>query len=80
MAKSVERIASAIGLECEALYEVFDFDPRWVWDCTEKHQKAGDDGTTELIERGVPPEWLLKRFRDKGIEVRNLPESALTEN
>jgi len=29
-----------------------------------------------MVERGVPPDWLLKRFREKGIEVRNLPANG----
>lgn len=57
------------------LCEVFDFPPGWVWDCQELHQKAADDGSVELVERGVPPRWLLDRFRQKGVVVKNLPES-----
>lgn len=76
MAKTLERIAAAVGIEAPDLYEVFNFEPKWVWDCKELHQKANVlDGTVEMVERGPPPPWLLKRFRDKGIEVRNLPES-----
>lgn len=73
-AKAVERIAATLGIEVGPLYEVFHFDPKWVWDCTELHQSEGIDGSVEMTERGPPPEWLLKRFREKGIEVKNLPE------
>lgn len=72
MAKAVEELT---GLR---LYEVYDFDPKWVWDCTELHQSDAGDGTVAMIERGPPPRWLLERFREKGVEVRNLPEE-LTE-
>lgn len=72
-AKAIEKIAAHLGIECGPLYEVFDFDPKWVWDCKELHQAEGDDGTVQMVERGAPPPWLLKRFREKGIEVRNLP-------
>lgn len=69
MARAVE------GLTGLKLYEVDHFDPKWVWDCAELHQAEGQDGTVEMVERGPPADWLLKRFREKGIEVRNLPES-----
>jgi hypothetical protein len=68
MAKAVEELT---GLR---LYEVYDFEPRWVWDCKGLHQAEGQDGTVEMVERGPPPEWLLKRFREKGVEVLNLPD------
>ena len=68
MARAVEELT---GIE---LYQVFDFPARWVWDCTELHQAEGPEGTVEMVERGAPPDWLLARFREKGIEVRNLPE------
>ena len=74
MAKAVERIAQAMGIEVGDLYEVFDFDPRWVWDCKGLHQAEAADGTVEMVERGPPARWLLERFRQKGIEVLNLPE------
>ena len=67
MAKAVEKLTG------ERLYEAYDFDPRWVWDCKELHQSQSEDGTVEMVERGAPPAWLLKRMRDKGVEVRNLP-------
>jgi hypothetical protein len=68
MARAVEQLTG------QSLYQVFDFDPKWVWDCTERHQSEASDGTVEMVERGPPPAWLLKRFREKGIEVRNLPD------
>ena len=70
MAKAVERLTG------ERLYEVFEFEPRWTWDCTEKHQSEGQDGTVVMVERGPPPKWLRERFAKKGVEVRNLPKSG----
>lgn len=67
MAKALEQLT---GL---SLYEVFDFDPKWVWDCDELHQAEGEDGTVTMRPRGAPPRWLLERLHKKGIEVRNLP-------
>ena len=54
------------------LYQVFEFPPKWVWDCDELHEKDVD-GVVEMVPRGVPPRWLLKRMLAKGIEIRNLP-------
>lgn len=73
MARAVERIAKAVGVEVGDLYEVFDFDPKWVWDCNELHQAEGLDGTVEYTTRGAPPEWLRKRLEAKGIPILNLP-------
>jgi len=67
LAKAVEQLTG------QKLYEVYDFDPRWVWDCTELHQSDGGDGTVAMVERGAPPAWLLKRMQEKGVEVLNLP-------
>lgn len=75
-ARAVEKIAHALGIEVGPLYEAFDFDPKWVWDCKELHQADAGDGTVELVERGAPPRWLLERFRKKGIEVKNLPKNG----
>ena len=68
LAKAVEKLTG------EKLYEVHEFDPKWQWDCTEKHQSIGPDETVEMVERGPPPKWLLKRFQKKGVKVHNLPE------
>ena len=68
MAKALEESTG------KKLYEVFDFDPRSVWDCTELHQSDAGDGTVQMVERGNPPPWLLERFQKKGIEVVNLKE------
>lgn len=72
LARAVEELTG------QKLYEVYEFDPRWVWDCKELHQHVseGDNSTVELIERGPPPAWLLDRMRAKGIEVLNLPEEG----
>lgn len=72
MAKTVERIAAALGIDAPQLYEVLDFDPRWEWDCDELHQRCDEHGTVEMAPRGKPPAWLLKRLEAKGIEVKNL--------
>lgn len=72
-AKTVEAIAEKLGIDAPKLYEAFDFDPKWVWDCTELHQCEDEGGKVRMQERGVPPAWLLSRLQKKGIEVRNLP-------
>ncbi len=77
--KTIERIAKHLDIEAPALYEAFDFDPRWAWDCNERHQKTQPDGTIEMVERGAPPAWLRKRFEAKGIEVLNLPDSEVDD-
>ena len=66
-AKALEELT---GIE---LYQVFEFPPKWVWDCEELHQKNMGDGTVKMVPRGVPPRWQLKRMLAKGIEIRNLP-------
>ncbi len=66
LAKAVEQLTG------ERLYEVYDFEPAWVWDCNELHQAEAGDGTVEMTPRGKPPEWLLQRLQKKGIEVKNL--------
>ena len=58
------------------LYQVFEFPPKWVWDCDELHEKDVD-GVVEMVPRGVPPRWLLKRMLARGIEIRNLPDGTL---
>ena len=73
MAKAVEKIAEAVGVDVGSLYEVFDFDPKWDWDCKELHQADAGDGTATMVERGPPAKWLLKRLQAKGIQVKNLP-------
>jgi hypothetical protein len=77
-AKAVEKIAAHLGLDVGKLYEVFDFDPKWVWDCNELHQSASDGDNVEMVPRGAPPAWLLKRMQEKGIEIRNLPPELET--
>ena len=68
LAKAVEKLTG------ERLYEVYEFEPRWVWDCNGLHQSEGADGTVEMVERGPPPKWLQKRMQDKGVPIVNLPE------
>lgn len=61
MAKAVERLTG------ESLYEVFEFEPEWVWDCNETVTKDG-----KKRRKGSPPGWLLKRMQERGIQVKNL--------
>ena len=70
-AKALEKLT---GIE---LYQVFEFPPKWVWDCEELHQKNMGDGTVKMVPRGVPPRWQLERMLAKGIEIRNLPDGTL---
>ena len=69
MAKALEELT---GLK---LYEVHEFAPRWVWDCDKIEPAAQPDGTVEHVQKGPPPRWLLDRMQQKGIEVKNLPQS-----
>jgi hypothetical protein len=67
LARAVEKLTG------QSLYEVFEFDPKWEWDCTELHESESDDGTVEMTERGAPPKWLLDRLLEREIPVHNLP-------
>ena len=62
-AKELEKLA---GLTPGTLYQVFDFEPSWVWDCNRIERHGGTLGS--------PPPRVLKRLKEKGIEVLNLPE------
>ena len=70
LAKAVEKLTG------EKLYEVYDFTPRWEWDCAEIQQCADPDGSDTIVfeERGKPPAWLEKRFREKGVRIYNHPD------
>ena len=68
LAKAVEELTG------KSLYEVYEFDPKWEWDCDELHECPSLDGTVELRHRGQPPDWLLKRMKERGVPVHNLPE------
>lgn len=70
LAKAVEKLTG------ERLYEVYDFAPRWAWDCAELHGAEGADGTQTKVERGAPPRWLLERMVKKGVAVLNLPATT----
>lgn len=67
LARAVEKLTG------ERLYEVYDFAPRWAWDCKKMEQRTALDGSVEIVEKGPPPEWMTKRFREKGITVENVP-------
>ena len=72
MAKALEELTG------KTLYEVYEFDPKWEWDCEGLHQcEDMISGTTTYVQRGKPPKWLLERMQKKGIEVKNLPEDRL---
>ena len=66
MAKAMEELT---GIR---LYEVYDFEPRWDWDCEGLHQSIAPDGSVQMVERGRPPEWLLARLLKKGKAVLHL--------
>lgn len=62
MAKALEKLTG------EKFYDVFEFEPEWVWDCEDVVEKP--DGTKK--QKGNPPSWLLKRMKERGIKVKNL--------
>ena len=63
LAKAVELLT---GLR---LFEAWQFDPLFEWDCTELVQDK--DGT--MIQRGVPPRFMRQRMAKRGISIRHLP-------
>jgi hypothetical protein len=75
LAKKVEEIA---GLPPGTFFWTMDFQPSWEWDCeqnNEVHRRLPDGSRiTEYVRQGPPPAWLLKRFKEKGVHVHNLPE------
>jgi hypothetical protein len=77
MAKFIEK---SFGLEPGTFFFAMDFEPAWVWDCDapQEIRRRDDDGAvvSEFRRLGPPPPWLLKRLRDKGVEVKNLPEGV----
>lgn len=73
MAKALEELT---GLK---LYEVHEFAPRWVWDCEKIENRAGPDGTVEMVEKGPPPRWLKERLLKKGLTIKNLPATPGNE-
>lgn len=70
LAKAVEQLT---GLK---LYEVYEFAPKWEWDCAQIQQCADPDGTGEVVfrPRGKPPAWLKKRLHEKDIRIYNEPD------
>jgi hypothetical protein len=74
LAKKVEELA---GLPPGTFFFAMDFEPTWTWDCEQinKKQRKLLDGSIEetFVKQGAPPKWLLKRMKQKGIKVRNLP-------
>ena len=68
LARAVEKLTG------ENLYQVFEFEPRWEWDCKKMEKRQRPDGTHEMREKGPPPGWLLARMEKKEITVKNLPK------
>lgn len=69
MAKALEELT---GL---SLYEVFEFAPRWEWDCAKIEPCADPDGSGSVVYRpkGMPPRWLAERLEKKGLPIHNKP-------
>ena len=67
LAKAVEKLTG------QRLYEVYEFAPRWEWDCDAMEPAAQPDGTVEVVQKGPPPRWLRERILQKGLPVHNLP-------
>ena len=62
MAKALEDMT---GID---LLQVFEFEPKWVWDCDEMVERENVlTGEQYKAPRGLPPEWLEKRMKAKGI-------------
>jgi hypothetical protein len=74
LAKKVEEMA---GLPPGTFFKAIEFEPTWVWDCDHPTEinHTQPDGTVvkEQHRLGPPPKWLLKRMRERGVEVKNLP-------
>lgn len=74
LAKFIEK---QFGLPAGTFFVAMDFEPSWEWDCHKVHLKDHHqpDGSVITVEhqQGPPPPWLLKRFKEKGIKVKNLP-------
>ena len=75
LAKAVEKM---LGVEEGTFFRAFEFRPSWVWDCHKEHEvsrRMPDGSVVSVVQKlGPPPRWLLDRMREKGIEVRNLPQ------
>ena len=59
LAKAVQELTGIV------LYEVFEFQPVWEWNCNDI--VIGEDGTRHL--RGCPPKFMLERFAKRNIRV-----------
>jgi hypothetical protein len=75
MARVVEE---HFGLEPGTLFQVYDFEPSWEWDCKKAICKeyTHPDGSVSVIEStlGEPPNWLRVRMAEKGIPILNDPK------
>lgn len=67
MAKALEELT---GYD---LYQVFEFEPRWEWDCDTVEPCVLADGSDGEKRKGSPPRWLRERLQKKGIPIHNLP-------
>ena len=76
MARIVEE---RFGLEPGTLFQLFEFDPSWEWDCDAPIRKEypNHDGSVTVIEstRGEPPRWLRERMEAKGLPIVNDPQA-----
>lgn len=77
LAKKVEELAD---LPPGTFFWAMDFRPSWEWDCDKEWEtkKREPDGSIIVTKGrlGPPPEWLLKRFEQRGITVHNLPDKV----
>jgi hypothetical protein len=69
LARAVEKLTG------QKLYEVYDFAPKWEWDCARVEPCAAADGSDALEYRmkGPPPRWLGERLKKKGLPIYNEP-------
>jgi len=65
LARAVEELTG------KKLYEVYDFEPRWQWDAEAVERREDPDGSVEIVEKGMPPEWMVQRFDQKGIKIKH---------
>jgi hypothetical protein len=69
MAQALEQL---MGLPAGTFYFSAEFTPLFSWDAKEEVKIEKADGTIEVRERGAPPDWMLQRMQQRGIEVQGL--------
>jgi len=77
IAKALEKLA---GVPEGTFFLALEFAPEWDWDCeADMHYSAGrnPDGTAIWATKktGKPPNWLLKRLKEKKRPIHNLKGS-----